>query len=218
MSKTKDIEIRSTAGAPTANAESRRIEGYAIVFNSESQLLDDWGTPFVETIEPDAVTDELLRAADVKCVFNHTPSLLLARSKKGEGTLTLEKDEKGLRYSFDAPNTVDGDKVLELVRRGDLTGSSFAFSARGEDAVSYYEDADGLLHRTVHHITGLYDVSPVIDPAYAETSVEAKRALEATDPEGEGKTPTPDSQDPEDPTLSSRVAETGRAKERLRNL
>ncbi|MBQ2436311.1 MAG: HK97 family phage prohead protease, partial [Bacteroidaceae bacterium] len=70
--------------------------------------------------------------------------------------------------------TIDGDKVLELVRRGDIVGSSFAFSCSGEDACRYYEDADGMLHRVVSRITGLYDVSPVIDPAYTETSVEAR--------------------------------------------
>lgn len=167
-------EIRSVASAPKGNKESRRIEGYAIVFNSDSRVLTSWDGAFVETIEPDAISDELLREADVKCLFNHHPDCLLARSNKGEGTLELVKDEHGLRYAFDAPATVDGDKVLELVRRGDIAGSSFAFSAVGDDAVRYYEDADGVLHRVVRKITGLYDVSPVIDPAYTETSVEAR--------------------------------------------
>lgn len=88
--------------------------------------------------------------------------------------MKLTLDEVGLRYEFEAPNTIDGDKVLELVRRGDIVGSSFAFSCSGEDACRYYEDADGMLHRVVSRITGLYDVSPVIDPAYTETSVEAR--------------------------------------------
>jgi HK97 family phage prohead protease len=167
-------EIRSLSRAPEGNAESRRISGYAIVFDSESRVLCDWGGEFVETIERDAVSEELIANADVKCLFNHNREALLARSNKGEGTLTLTIDEVGLRYEFDAPNTIDGDKVLELVRRGDIVGSSFAFSCAGEDACRYYEDADGMLHRVVRRITGLYDVSPVIDPAYTQTSVEAR--------------------------------------------
>jgi HK97 family phage prohead protease len=167
-------EIRSLRRAPEGNAESRTIAGYAIVFDSESRVLCDWGGEFVETIERTAVTQELIDNADVKCLFNHNREALLARSNKGQGTLKLTLDEVGLRYEFEAPNTIDGDKVLELVRRGDIVGSSFAFSCSGEDACRYYEDADGMLHRVVRRITGLYDVSPVIDPAYTQTSVEAR--------------------------------------------
>lgn len=167
-------EIRSLRRAPEGNAESRTIVGYAIVFDSESRILCDWGGEFVETIERTAVTQELIDNADVKCVFNHNHEALLARSNQGNGTLKLTLDEVGMRYEFEAPNTIDGDKVLELVRRGDIVGSSFAFSCSGEDACRYYEDADGMLHRVVSRITGLYDVSPVIDPAYTDTSVEAR--------------------------------------------
>ena len=167
-------EIRSLRRAPEGNADSRTIAGYAIVFDSESRVLCDWCGEFVETIERTAVTDELIANADVKCLFNHNREALLARSNQGEGTLKLTIDEVGLRYEFEAPHTVDGDKVLELVRRGDIVGSSFAFSCQGDDACRYYEDADGMLHRVVSRITGLYDVSPVIDPAYTATSVEAR--------------------------------------------
>ena len=167
-------EIRSLRRAPEGNAESRTIAGYAIVFDSESRVLCDWGGEFVETIERTAVTDELIANADVKCLFNHNREALLARSNQGDGTLKLTIDEVGLRYEFEAPHTIDGDKVLELVRRGDIVGSSFAFSCQGDDACRYYEDADGMLHRVVSRITGLYDVSPVIDPAYTATSVEAR--------------------------------------------
>lgn len=184
MKETK--EIRSLRRAPEGNAESRTIAGYAIVFDSESRVLCDWGGEFVETIERTAVTDELIANADVKCLFNHNREALLARSNQGEGTLKLTIDEVGLRYEFEAPRTVDGEKVLELVRRGDIVGSSFAFSCQGDDACRYYEDADGMLHRVVSRITGLYDVSPVIDPAYTATSVEARNwetNIDKTNPE-----------------------------------
>lgn len=177
-------EIRSLRRAPEGNSESRTIAGYAIVFDSESRVLCDWGGEFVETIERTAVTDELIANADVKCLFNHNREALLARSNQGDGTLKLTIDEVGLRYEFEAPHTIDGDKVLELVRRGDIVGSSFAFSCQGDDACRYYEDADGMLHRVVSRITGLYDVSPVIDPAYTATSVEA-RSWENEEPKEE---------------------------------
>lgn len=196
--KDNQKEIRSLRRAPEGNAESRTIVGYAIVFDSESRILCDWGGEFVETIERTAVTQELIDNADVKCLFNHNREALLARSNQGKGTLKLTIDEVGLRYEFEAPATIDGDKVLELVRRGDIVGSSFAFSCSGEDACRYYEDADGMLHRVVSRITGLYDVSPVIDPAYTETSVEARSWTNKK--QDDIKT-----EQPEDPTIGKRA-------------
>lgn len=60
--------------------------------------------------------------------MNHDFATLLARSKRGEGTLQYDVDERGVHFSFDAPNTDDGDRALELVRRGDIDGCSFMFS------------------------------------------------------------------------------------------
>ena len=168
-----EMEIRSFQEQPTATAESRRIEGYALVWGVRSRVIRDRGQRFVEIIEKGAITEELLQRSDVKCVFNHDPEALLARYNRGEGTLKLTIDEVGLRYSFDAPNTVDGDKVLELVRRGDLGGSSFKFATNGDKGVRYYRE-NGELMRSVDEIAWLADVSPVIDPAYTETSVEAR--------------------------------------------
>lgn len=168
-----EMEIRSFQEQPTATAESRRIEGYALVWGVRSRVIRKRGQRFVEIIEKGAITEELLQRSDVKCVFNHDPEALLARYNRGEGTLKLTLDEVGLHYSFDAPNTVDGDKVLELVRRGDLGGSSFMFATNGDKGVRYYRE-NGELMRSVDEIALLADVSPVIDPAYTQTSVEAR--------------------------------------------
>lgn len=175
-----NVEIRSIANQPTAGEDSRRIEGYAVVWNSPSRVLREKGMSFVETIERGAITEELIANSDVKCLYNHNGDALLARSNKGVGTLTLTLDEVGLRYSFDAPHTVDGDKVLDLVRRGDLAGSSFAFATIGDGGVRYYKE-DGVQHRSVSRIDYLGDVSPVVNPAYLQTSVEARSWEESED-------------------------------------
>lgn len=64
---------------------------------------------------------------DIKMTLWHNREKLLARSNRGEGTLALTVDEIGVKYSFEAPNTPDGNTALELVRRGDLSGSSFTY-------------------------------------------------------------------------------------------
>jgi hypothetical protein len=124
----------------------------------------------------------------------HNQQLLLARSNKGAGTLTYEVDEKGVKFSFEAPNTVDGDKALELVRRGDIGGCSFAFTTR------YYDDAcversakvvngTTMITYTVKAVTGIYDFTITDNPAYPDTSVEARefvaglKAPETPEPE-----------------------------------
>lgn len=167
----KGIEIRTIGAAPVAG-EGRTITGYAIVWNVESQVLPSWDGSFVEIIERGAVDDVLLVNSDVKALYNHDRNQLLARWVGGQGTLSLEIDERGLKFSFEAPNTTIGNDVLELVRRGDLSGCSFAFTAEEED-IEYTNDGNRKLRR-VRKLSGLYDVSVVVDPAYTQTSVDAR--------------------------------------------
>jgi phage head maturation protease len=69
--------------------------------------------------------------------------------------------------------------TLELIKRGDISGMSFAFEDDEEDTengVSYertneIEDGKEVWLRHVKRITGLYDVSIVTHPAYEQTSV-----------------------------------------------
>lgn len=175
----KKIEIRSIAEVPVAG-EGRTISGYAIVFGVESRVLWDWDGEFVEIIERGAVDETLINSSDVKALFNHDKSYLLARSVNGEGTLRLSLDDHGLRFEFEAPETTAGNDVLELVRRGDLRGCSFAFTAAAED-IEYSKNGEERLRR-VKRINGLYDVSVVVDPAYTQTSVDARSFESQEDP------------------------------------
>jgi HK97 family phage prohead protease len=104
----------------------------------------------------------------------HNREKLLARSNKGEGTLNLSIDEVGVKYSFEAPNTEDGNTALELVKRGDLAGSSFAYWTDESSNVSYEKTAEGVLLRHVKKISQIYDMTIAADPAYNETTVTAR--------------------------------------------
>jgi phage head maturation protease len=55
--------------------------------------------PFIEEIAPGAFDDCL--NDDVRCFL--TTIHILARSKEGKGTLKLEVDATGLKYSYDSP-------------------------------------------------------------------------------------------------------------------
>ena len=99
--------------AAEGEAPSRTITGYAILFNTPSEpLWSDDDSEAREMIAPGAVSQEFLDSQDIKMTMFHDNHLLLARSDKGEGTLTYSIDDKGVAFEFDAPNTVDGDKAL----------------------------------------------------------------------------------------------------------
>lgn len=158
-----DIEFRE--------AESRKVEGYASVFNSRSKDLGG----FTEIIDP-AAFNGVIERSDVLALLNHDQDRgVLARSRKGVGSLTLTIDERGLHYSFDAPNTALGNELVEGLKRGDINTSSFAFTVAGE---KWTKEEDGSYLRTITQIDKLYDVSPVYNEAYEDTSV-ALRSLEA---------------------------------------
>lgn len=160
-------EIRNTNFELRAlENDSRMVEGYAIVFNSESNDLGG----FQEIIDERAL-DGVIEKSDILCLLNHNEDKgVLARSKFGKGSLALEVDEKGLKYLFEAPNTALGDELLEGIKRGDITTSSFAFTV-GKD--NWEKREDGSYLRTIVSIQELFDVSPVYRAAYDATSVKA---------------------------------------------
>ena len=174
MKEQKEIEKRG--GELQIEVSDRLVSGYAVIFDTWS---NDLG--FYEKILKGAITEDTIKRSDVICKLNHDDQKILARSKYGEGSLILEVDDKGLKYTFEAPRTQYGDELLEYLRRGDITGSSVAFTIE-EDEFSYQwpfdKDSDPVLCREVIKVDKLFDVSPVFTPAYEATSVQNKRKLE----------------------------------------
>lgn len=171
----------------TDGAESRTIEGYALKFGVRSRLLCDWWNNYYEVLEPGCVTREMLDKQDIKLTMFHDRQLVLARSNKGHGTLSYEVDKVGVKFWAEMPHTVDGDKALELVSRGDIAGCSFIYSTDegdSENAVSYErldekgDDGEDILLRHVKRIDNVYDFTITTDPAYEQTDV-SKREVEA---------------------------------------
>lgn len=163
---------------------SRRITGYAILFNSKSApFYEDEAESVYEMIAPEAITRDFLDTQDIKMTMFHDMHLILARSLNGKGTLSYDVDEKGVSFEFDAPNTVDGDKALELVSRGDISGCSFMFSTRYADSGYVSRESKIVGSRketvfTVRKLTGLYDFTLTPDPAYPETECSTRELVE----------------------------------------
>lgn len=193
--KDEKKEIRSFIGGKyrpmirevaEGEAPSRTIEGYAVVFDVESRVLGDIdGLPYYrEIIEPGAITEERLKEMDIKMTMYHNREKILARSTNGEGTLKLTVDDVGVKYSFEAPNTVDGDTALELVKRGDLFGSSFIFWVGMQD-FTREKGKDGIYIHRVKNIRKIDDMTIAADPAYEQTTVAAREAYSQFERKGQ---------------------------------
>lgn len=161
----EELIIRNIEGTASILPESRTVEGYAMTFEHWSENLG-----FFEMIARGAITQELVDNCDVFARFDHDQNKILARSNKGKGSLKLEVDEIGLRYSFEAPNTELGNELLEYISRGDLNKSSFAFYMSNEEGAEKWEKRDGNIYRTIYKIAKIVDVAPVWQPAYNSTS------------------------------------------------
>lgn len=140
------------------------IAGYAAKYNVRSTLLGN----FREEIKPGAF-DRALREQDhpVVALWNHDTNHVLGSTRSG--TLAVETDETGMRYSVEIPDTTLGRDLSVLISRGDVWGSSFAFTIGANDGESWAEE-DGQAIRYVHEVDGVYDVSPVLAPAYEDAT------------------------------------------------
>jgi HK97 family phage prohead protease len=172
--------VSLVAAGNGAKSTGRTVRGYAALFNSRSAVLHDRGGEFVEVIAPGAFDGA--DTSQVHALLNHDANFILARQKNGAGSLKIGTDSTGLFYEFESPATSLGDDVVELLRRGDLDQSSFAFQvAPGGD--SFTTEKNGTRLRTIRKVSRLLDVSLVANPAYPAASVgvrNGKGGAEAT--------------------------------------
>lgn len=154
------------------------ITGHAAVFN---QLSDDLGF-FREIIKPGAFTKTLQENREIYATFNHDDNFLLGRVSSG--TLTLREDEQGLYTEIKPPNTqIIRDLVLTPMRRGDLKQMSFTFQS-----VKDKESWEGTAEAPVRVLSEvkLFEVAPVVNPAYPQTDANLRSAFmqAGIDPDG----------------------------------
>jgi HK97 family phage prohead protease len=158
------VELR----AYKTEEESRMlVEGYAIVFNSESRDLGG----FTEVVKENALDKALERNTDVLALYGHDYQNVLGR--QSADTLQLEKDERGIKFTLDLPSTQLGRDVYTLVERGDLKGNSFGFTVEKD---SWDKKGDKVI-RTIEQVRDLFEISIVSLPAYEATEL-VKRNFE----------------------------------------
>jgi uncharacterized protein len=154
------VEIRQ-------EGDKQYIEGAAIMFGVESQDLGG----FREIIDPRALDKADMSDVIIRC--EHSNDYVLGRTSSGTATVTIGK--KSANYRVEAPNTTTGRDTVEMIQRGDLRASSFAFSG----VTDTWEKRDDMAIRTITGIKKIHDMSPVYSPAYLQTdNLLALRSLE----------------------------------------
>lgn len=166
------MEIRSIESSFQEN--DNIIEGYAIRFNCTSNVLYDKEKRrfFKEIIDKKAISQELIDNSDIKFLFNHDKERLLARRNKGQGSLNVELREDGVFFSFEIPDTTIGNDLREMIKRGEVTTCSFAFTD-GDNIEWDFSDRE-IPTRVVKSIRGLFDLSAVFDAAYSQTEISCR--------------------------------------------
>jgi HK97 family phage prohead protease len=180
----------------TESSNEMRVSGYAARYDS---LSGDLGG-FKERIAKRAFDRILGTKPDTLMLLNHDINLPLGRTSAG--TLTLRGDDKGLAFDCLLPNTQAGRDTHESVKRGDLSGASFAFNlgkrSDGSAMDSFDEEEEieadekdlglrskakgkKIMVRTLHDFSSLMDVSVVTYPAYGQTSVAARHNVVAAE-------------------------------------
>ena len=149
--------------ADNNETDEMKIEGYFVVFNSETKLFEN----YYEEISDKAFKD--IDLTDIRALADHDTAKVLGRTKSQ--TLKLSVDEKGLFGEITInKNDTEAVNLYERVKRGDIDQCSFGFSILNE---TMEQRADGTTKWTITEIE-LFEVSVVTFPAYSDTSVEAR--------------------------------------------
>jgi len=149
---TTDVEIRAVT-----KQQRHLLEGYAIVFNSESGNMG-----FIETVDKNALDNVDL--SNVFALYNHDFNNVLGKQGKN---LSLAIDEKGLSFSLEL--LPSDEHIFELVQQGIINKMSFSFNVESDE---WQDDT-----RKITKIKQLQEISLVAIPAYQGTDITAKRGL-----------------------------------------
>lgn len=167
----KEIRTTNIRATDSTKGEELLLEGVPIVFDTPTIINTEFGS-YTEIIRSGALNNADL--SDVKLLYNHDVNKLpLARTPK---TMRFNLESTGLRMAANLPNTEEGKSVYTSIKRGDLSGMSFAFKVPlGGDTFDAKTNT-----RTITTIEKVYEFSITPFPAYPQTSIEARTSIQGT--------------------------------------
>lgn len=171
-----DVCLRSEEG------KNPIMFGHAAVFNSMSENLGG----FRELIEPgffrNAIKPEKLR---VYSLFNHDPNEVLGYSRsKPTPEVVVREDKKGLYQETELKgDTTTSSNMIAHVRAGRIEKMSFAFTVELGGETWEVKGNTNIRKLQPDGCRDLYDVSPVVYPAYRGTDLGIRSSLPGTEQE-----------------------------------
>lgn len=160
----KNIEIRQAVNSDYIG----QLSGVAIVFNQQSQMLDN----FYEIIDQHALDDVDLNDTDIVMLNGHNYENPVGRNTKN---LHLQLKPDGLHFTLDLIDSQESRDLLANVQASVIRGMSFGFSVSSD---SWQGNI-----RTIEKIEKLYELSATVAPAYKTTKLLQTRSLKMEDKE-----------------------------------
>lgn len=170
LERSVPFELRSAEG------DGLTLAGYAAVFNSPTRI-DSWEGHFDETIARGAFSKTINARERVVVQFDHGKhpffgSLPLGRIEQ------MREDDHGLYVEVRLSDNWFTQPIRDAIRDEAVTGMSFRFSVP-EGGDDWRQGAE-VQERTIREVK-LYELGPVVFPAYADTSVGVRSALSLVD-------------------------------------
>jgi HK97 family phage prohead protease len=165
----KALLTRAVTFETRASDDGFTLEGYGAVFDSPTRI-DSWEGTFDEVIAKGAFAKTLKERTPV-VQFDHghdiaTGSVPIAAVEK------IREDSKGLFVSarmFDNPRV---EPIRQAIAGGAIDGMSFRFRVVREE----WDDSGDIAVRTIKEVE-LFELGPVVFPAYDATSVGVRSLL-----------------------------------------
>ena len=170
MTETREARLFECEMRADENEERGHfIAGRPIVYGQRTNL--GW---FDEVIEPGALA--LTDLKDVRMLVGHNAKgipVARSRNNNSNSTMQLMPNDEGMdiRADLDIENNAEARSLYSAVKRGDISGMSFAFIVNKDR----WDDID-TDHPTRHilSIRKVLEVSAVTFPAYEGTTMEAR--------------------------------------------
>lgn len=164
ITRSTDNIVRQLDFTVEQNADGLTLDGYGAVFDQWTVIEDSYGE-YREQIAPGAFRRTLGMRMPI-LQFDHGSHPLIGSIPLGRIT-SINEDAHGLKVKARLSDNWLVQPVRDAIRDGGITGMSFRFRIINED---WDRGMDGMEERTIREVE-LYEVGPVVFPAYEQTSV-----------------------------------------------